>query len=156
MELATGGARRTLRSVTWTDGAGVVELADGRRVRGRGLRQPEPEGPAPEFGVYLLGRDPGPFAWPCRWVRWPDFRTPSSPDDALAALAEAHERCAGERVEIACAGGTGRTGTALAVLAALSGVPQDEAVAWVRAHYRPRAVETPWQRRWVERVALPA
>jgi len=28
-------------------------------------------------------------------------------------------------------------------------VPSREAVAYVREHYDPRAVETPWQRRYV-------
>jgi protein-tyrosine phosphatase len=54
-------------------------------------------------------------------------------------------------VEVACGGGLGRTGTALACLAVLDGVPAGEAVAYVREHYHPRAVETPWQRRFVRR-----
>jgi len=54
-------------------------------------------------------------------------------------------------VEIACAGGHGRTGTALACLAVLDGVPSREAVRYVRAHYAARAVETPGQRRFVAR-----
>jgi protein-tyrosine phosphatase len=54
-----------------------------------------------------------------------------------------------ERVEIACAGGHGRTGTALACLAILDGVPATEAVAFVRDQYDPHAVETPAQRRYV-------
>ena len=33
--------------------------------------------------------------------------------------------------------------------------PPDEAVAWVRERYHPRAVETPWQRRWVLAVRGP-
>jgi protein-tyrosine phosphatase len=136
----------------WLDGPGVVELPDGRRVRGRGLRRPLPDGPEPEFGVYLLGQDPGPFDWAHRWVRWPDFRTPTSTDDALAALREAHERSATERVEVACGGGIGRTGTALAALAILSGIPPADAVTWVRTHYNRRAVETPFQRRWLGKV----
>jgi protein-tyrosine phosphatase len=140
-------------AAAWDDGAGVVELPDGRRVRGRGLRRPLPDGPEPELGVYLVGRDPGPFPWPHLWVRWPDFRTPSSSDDAVAALVQAHAQAADRRVELACGGGIGRTGTALAVLAALSGVPAEEAVAWVRTHYHHRAVETPWQRRCARRIA---
>ena len=66
-------------------------------------------------------------------------------------LVEAWERAAGERVEVACGGGRGRTGTALACLAVLDGVPPEEAVAYVRAHYDRHAVETPWQRRYVRR-----
>ena len=112
-----------------------------------------PDGPGPEFGVYLLGREPEPLGWEQRWVRWPDFRTPASTADALAALAEAHERAATERVEVACGGGVGRTGTALAAMAVMAGVPSPEAVAWVRERYDKRAVETPWQRRWVRKVA---
>ena len=141
---------------TWDDGPSIVELPDGRRIRGRGLRHGELPGDAarPEFGVYLLGKDPGPFEWEHRWVRWPDFRLPSSPDDAVEALREAHRRAADQRVEIACGGGVGRTGTGLAVVAILSGVPAGEAVAWVRQAYNPRAVETPWQRRWVRGLDL--
>ena len=92
--------------------------------------------------------------WDERWVRWPDFRLPADPAELRTALVEVWERSAGERVELACSGGTGRTGTALACLAVLDGVPPEEAVAFVRAHYRPRAVETPGQRRFV--AAFPA
>jgi len=52
-------------------------------------------------------------------------------------------------VELACGGGRGRTGTALACLAVLDGMPAAEAVAYVREHYDLRAVETPCQRRYV-------
>lgn len=51
-------------------------------------------------------------------------------------------------VEIACSGGVGRTGTAIAVLAIMSGIPPEDAVEWVRRNYHRRAVETPWQRQW--------
>ncbi len=49
-------------------------------------------------------------------------------------------------VEVACGGGRGRTGSALACIAQLAGVPEDQATAWVRRHYDRRSVETPWQR----------
>ena len=39
-------------------------------------------------------------------------------------------------------GGRGRTGTALACLAVLDGAAAADAVAYVRQHYRPGAVET--------------
>jgi len=130
---------------------GVYELPSGRRIRGRGLRGPLPSGLTPTLGVYLLGRRPPRFEWDSRWVRWPDFWLPSDRSAAVATLREALERSADERVEIACGGGNGRTGTAMAMLAVIDGVPPAEAVDYVRAHYSPRAVETPWQRRFVER-----
>ena len=136
----------------WDDGAaGVLTLPSGRRVRGRGVAAPLPPGPLPELGLYLLGRRPEPVPWEQRWVRWPDFRLPHDPAVFRAELQELWERAAGERVEVACRSGNGRTGTALACLAVLDGVPADEAVAFVRARYRPRAVETGGQRQFVTR-----
>lgn len=136
----------------WTQAApGVCRLPSGQLVRGRGLRRPLPSGPVPEFGLYLQGADPGPMPWDSRWIRWPDFWLPTDREAFKHALAELFDRSSGERVEIACGGGFGRTGTALACLAVLDGVPASEAVAYVRAHYSPRAVETPWQRRFVTR-----
>ncbi|WP_431960835.1 protein-tyrosine phosphatase family protein [Actinacidiphila sp. bgisy160] len=138
----------------WEPGApGVLRLPSGRLVRGRGLRHPLPAGPVPAFGLYLLGHEPPAVAWESRWVRWPDFRLPADRADAAQALRAAWRRAADERVEVACGGGLGRTGTALACLAVLDGVPSGEAVAYVREHYTRRAVETPWQRRYVSRFA---
>lgn len=134
------------------DARGVVVLPSGRRVRGRALRRPLPDGQLPERGLYLLGRAPEPTPWPQQWVRWPDFRLPSDQAAARRALADLLEKAGTERVEVACGGGRGRTGTALAVLAVVDGVPPEQAVDWVRAHYDRRAIETPWQRRWVQRM----
>jgi len=130
---------------------GILTLPSGRLVRGRGLRRPLPDGPRPAFGVYLLGKPPPEFRWESRWVRWPDFGLPADPAALRAAVAEVWERAATERVELACAGGRGRTGTALACLAILDGIPSTKAVGFVRAHFDARAVETPWQRRFVTR-----
>lgn len=132
---------------------GVVTLPSGRRVRGRGRRRdaPDVDGLLPAFGLYLLGAPPPTEAWPSRWLAWPDFRLPRDPADAADAFAELRERAGDGRVEVACGGGRGRTGTALACLAVLDGVPAAEAVTWVREHYHPRAVETPGQRRFVRR-----
>lgn len=132
-------------------GTGVLRLPSGRPVRGRGLRRPIPAGPAPTFSVFLLGRTPPAVPWESRWLRWPDFGLPSDRTLARQVLVEAWERTASGRVEVACGGGRGRTGTALACLAVIDGIPASEAVAYVRRHYDPRAVETPWQRRYVAR-----
>lgn len=138
-----------MRSVWGADEFGVMRLPSGRSLRGRGLHQPIPNGATPGFAVYLLGQRPTPVEWEARWVRWPDFLLPRDRDDARDALREAWRRSEGERVEIACDGGHGRTGTALACIAILDGVPAGKAVEFVRQHYSPRAVETPWQRRYV-------
>ncbi|MFJ4786214.1 protein phosphatase [Streptomyces sp. NPDC088794] len=136
--------------------AGVLRLPSGRLIRGRGLRHPlDPAAPTPSYALYLLGRRPAVVPWESRWLRWPDFRLPVDRVDARAALVEVWERAGDERVEVACGGGRGRTGTALACLAVLDGVPAGEAVAYVRAHYDRRAVETPWQKRYVRGFAGP-
>jgi hypothetical protein len=137
---------------TWdSDAPGVLRLPSGRLVRGRGFARPLPEGPTPDFALYLLGKEPPAVDWESEWIRWPDFRLPSDKAAFAAALRRAWARAATERVEFACHGGHGRTGTALASLAVLDGVPATEAVAYVRKHYAPKAVETPWQRRFVIR-----
>lgn len=132
----------------WLDGTGLVTLPTGPRVRGRRLGDTV----SPADFVLLLADGPVP-AWPHRHVRWPDFWIPVERADALDALHEAHRRAhAGERVEVACRGGVGRTGTALAALAVLDGLPSKQAVRWIRANYDHRAVETPWQRLWLRTV----
>ncbi|GAA4059270.1 protein-tyrosine phosphatase family protein [Nonomuraea soli] len=128
----------------------VVELPDGARVRGRGLRRSDGAAEPVDYGLYLAPFEP---AWEHSYLRWPDFWVPSDPDRAVALIRDLHARAlAGQRVEVACGGGIGRTGTVIACLAVLSGIPRADAVAWTRAHYHRRAVETPWQRRWIARV----
>ncbi|MDQ0376445.1 protein-tyrosine phosphatase family protein [Amycolatopsis thermophila] len=136
---------------------GSIELPDGSRIRGRGLRDPAPAGPAPDYGLYLgtdrlrSAHDAG-LHWPHTWLEWPDFRLPRDHDAAVHEIRGLYERVrAGEAAEVACAGGIGRTGTVISCLAILAGVDPAEAVAWTRRHHHPRAVETPWQGRWVRR-----
>lgn len=69
------------------DAPDVMRLRSGRLIRGRGVSRPLPDGPAPDFGIYLLRDEPPAFDW---------------------------DRAVGERVEVACLGGRGRTGIALA------------------------------------------
>ncbi len=132
----------------WQGENGVVTLPSGARVRGRRLSDPA----SPADFALVLARGPVP-GWPHRHIRWPDFGVPADRADALDALHEAHRRAlAGQRVEVACHGGIGRTGTALAALAILDGLGPREALSWVRGAYHPRAVETFWQRRWLRKV----
>jgi hypothetical protein len=132
----------------WLDDAGLVTLPGGARVRGRRLR----DHAVPADFTLVLAKGPV-TDWPHRRIVWPDFWVPVDRSDALDALHDAHRRAlAGERVEVACGGGVGRTGTALAALAMLDGLAAHEAIGWVRSRYHPRAVETPWQRWWLRGV----
>ncbi|GAA2663117.1 protein-tyrosine phosphatase family protein [Streptomyces lunalinharesii] len=138
-------------NATWEPTEGVLQLPSGRLIRGRGLRKPLPSGPQPDFALYLRGRQPPTVDWESHWVRWPDFWLPTDRAAFTESLRDLLERAENQRVEVACGGGFGRTGTALACLAVLDGIPNDKAVAYVREHYSHRAVETPWQRRFVAR-----
>jgi hypothetical protein len=151
---------------------GATQLPDGTLVRGRGLRGRLPDGPLPDYGIYLVSHprrqqdttrqqkawrnhlrhrrrlEP---SWEADWIVWPDFRPPADPQQAARAILKAFRRAqAGGRVEVACGGGSGRTGTVLACMAILAGVPATQAVGWTRANYRTRAVETRRQRAWIE------
>lgn len=127
----------------------------------------------PDFGLYVYGRarrSPSPLgrvvnrltgralhggswvtAWDVDWIHWPDFGVPADGEAAARSITGAFFRAQrGEVVEVACYGGKGRTGTILACMAVLAGIPNGQAVEWVRANYSPEAVERDPQRRWVD------
>jgi hypothetical protein len=141
-------------SNTWLPGGdGVLALPSGRLIRGRGLRGADPVGPDPEFALYLVASELFGVPWEFRWVPWSDYGLPADPAALREALREAWERADRERVELGCMGGRGRTGTGLACLAVLDGLPAGQAVEYVRRHYHPDAVETAEQRRFVAEFA---
>jgi protein-tyrosine phosphatase len=79
---------------------------------------------APSFGLCLDERWAPP--WPHVHVEWPDFGVPADLDSFRVALADALERRRrGEIVELGCLAGHGRTGTARASLAILTGTPTE-------------------------------
>ena len=128
----------------------TVTLPDGTEVVAVSFDPGDPHGreEPPGFGLYLDARWQPP--WPHEHLEWPDFGVPADPAVLVAALDGLLDRARrGERVELGCLGGHGRTGTAIAALAVLSGHPADDAVAWTRAHYCPHAVETPAQEAFV-------
>jgi hypothetical protein len=136
---------------------GAIRLPDGCWIRGRGLRAATPAGPAPSYGLYLgtsrmRQRHDSALTWGHHWIDWPDFLVPREREQAVARICQLRAVVqSGEAAEVACGGGVGRTGTVIACLAALTGLPAREAIAWTRANYHERAVETPWQRAWVAR-----
>jgi hypothetical protein len=159
-----GGWDAAMARVTFPDGTMIEARALAARRSGRTAR--------PEFGLYAYGRavrrptrigrtvnrvtgralHGGSWRcpWDSAWIHWPDLGVPADGAVAATAIVEAFRRAqAGESVEVACFGGAGRTGTILACMAVLAGVPGDQAVAWVRANHSPRAVERDVQRRWV-------
>jgi hypothetical protein len=80
------------------------------------------EDPAPDFGIYCASSwDPACLAY---MIAWPDYGTPKFKKAAVAAIKEGYERAkSGQKVEVGCIGGHGRTGTALACMAFLARTP---------------------------------
>jgi hypothetical protein len=128
----------------------LVVLPDGTEITAVSFDGADPYGreQPPDFGLYLDPRWQPP--WTHDHLDWPDFGVPDDAARVVAALRSVLDRArAGQRVEVGCLGGHGRTGTVLGCLAVLTGHPPGEAVAWVRARYCADAVETAEQERFV-------
>jgi protein-tyrosine phosphatase len=128
----------------------IVRFPDGTSVQATGAGRPDKD-PRPDFGLYLdaCWSTAGPD-WDYVLIDWPDFGLPTDTDRARDLIRAAFKRArSGQRVEVGCLGGTGRTGTVVACMAVLSGVPAEQAVQWVRLMYRPSAVETTAQQEFV-------
>ena len=125
-----------------------VTFPDGTQVRAHGIAARDADDGWRQFGLYCdAAWQPD---WPALTIDWPDFGLPAKPETAARQIVETFERAKqGERVEVGCLGGIGRTGTVLACMAVIAGVRREEAVTWVRQHYRPEAVETSAQANWV-------
>ena len=125
-----------------------VEFPDGTRVTALSIYERKEDDDRRDFGLYMYEKwQP---TWPAEVIPWPDFGVPADSETAAAQIEAAFARAkAGQTVEIGCRAGLGRTGTVLACMACLAGVPAAEAVTWVRTHYDPRAVETSEQESWV-------
>jgi hypothetical protein len=126
----------------------IVRFPDGTSVRASSISDRCVDDKERAYGLYLDPRwEP---TWPATLVEWKDFGLPENPELAAQQIADAFGRAQrGGLVEVGCLGGSGRTGTVIACMAVLAGVPGEQAVAWVRAEYRPSAVETAEQEAWV-------
>jgi hypothetical protein len=125
-----------------------VVFPDGSRIRASSLVERRAEDPDRGYGLYADARwEP---SWPADVIAWRDLGVPEDREIAARQIVDAFARARrGELVEVGCLGGIGRTGTVLACMAVLAGIPPAGAVAWVRASYRPDAVETAEQEEWV-------
>jgi protein-tyrosine phosphatase len=89
---------------------------------------------------------------------WPDGGVPEMQEkdwrdllDLLQELSRRRKSCL--KVLVCCVGGHGRTGTALSILAALSGVEPENPVGFIRQEYCRRAVETKPQCSYIRKIA---
>jgi len=125
-----------------------VCFPDGTAIQALSLRERKAHDSERDYGLYL-DRSWAP-TWDACVIAWEDFGLPADNEEAAHSIIDAFRRAkAGEAVEIGCIGGLGRTGTVLACMAVLSGVPRSDAVDWVRANYHRNAVETEEQAAWV-------
>ena len=105
----------------------------------------------PDFGFYLDSIwKPDCIAF---YTYWQDFGLPTLPLETFVELLELVLEYAQDwAVEVGCIGGHGRTGTALACMAVLTGDTPITAVERIRALYCDRCVETKQQEWLVEAV----
>lgn len=143
--------RHNMSQVRLPDGLGtVVHCSASTDVRNRSNR--------PDYGVYLH------HGWTAQsiatFIPWEDYGTPYVPwAQVRAVVMDFYARALrGERVEVGCMGGHGRTGTFLAavVLLADPNMTPDGAVAWVRKNYCSKAVEDRSQEYWLKWFADPS
>jgi len=147
----SGRAHRPHRAteIVFPDGTRVFASASAFHWLG----SPEP---APDVGLWLDES----WAPHGEVIDWPDGGVPRDPGAAAVKIREAFDAARrGERVEVGCVAAHGRTGTALACMAVLAGVPAEDAVGWVRGNYCEKAIEPPYQEPWVvwfaESIAAP-
>jgi hypothetical protein len=127
-----------------------VVLPDGTQLTAASFDPAAPYSRArePDYGLYLDSRWQPP--WDQGHIDWPDFGVPANGEAVVETLKAVLERArSGQNIEVGCLGGHGRTGTALACLAVLTGHPALDAVAWARSNYCGKAVETPEQEAFV-------
>ncbi len=125
-----------------------LKFPDGVTVYASSEHTREPLEMAPDFGLYASP------AWQASclayFIDWQDYHLPVRWQLAAHAIVDTYNKArAGLWVEVGCFGGHGRTGTILACMAVLGGIPATDAVDWVRQNYCEKAVEADTQEWWV-------
>ena len=137
-----------------THESGVITFPSGARIRGRPIHYYKTCRNSPDHILILSCFYPRhPPKAEVHWIKWPDFCLPVNTLKTRHALELTLERATYSRVDIACRGGVGRTGTALACIAILDGMDPVSALNFIRDTYHPRAAETPWQRWYISNFA---
>ena len=132
----------------------IVELPNGVVVQATGIGRPGDD-PDPDFGLYLDHRwadahvRVGPHDPRLARLRGSPWRRKHAARRTTPSAMRTSAAVSGERVEVACIGGIGRTGTVLGCMAVLAGVPAPDARRWVREHYRSIAIETEQQNQFI-------
>ena len=127
-----------------------VVFPDGTTVYASSRWDRKPEDPVPDYALYVDSSwRPTSFA---SFLPWRDHGMPTIRwDHAVGAIVDAFNHAReGWSVEIGCIGGHGRTGSVLACMAILAGVPADDACQWVWDHYCVEAIEADSQIWWIE------
>ena len=129
-----------------------VEFPDGVTVYASSLHDRDIVDESPDFGLYLdTTWDPTTIAYT---LHWPDFNIPPVLHTAAYTIVDVYNKARkGLWIEVGCIGGHGRTGTVLACMAVLSGMPWKDAIKWVRNTYCGEAIETieqEWMVSWFD------
>lgn len=132
-----------------------VILPDGTTVYASSQHSDRQTDPIPDLGIYLDGSwRPDTIAF---HVGCPDYGIPTPAPWQVLHIAREGIRVAqsGQRVEIGCIGGHGRTGLMLAIMVLLTSKKPNgrRAVSYVRKHYCNRAVESKVQEWYVSGMA---
>lgn len=133
------------------DGDGLVMPTSGIKIYASSHNNTRKPGEfVPDWGLYLDSMW-HPTGWRYEYIDWPDMSTPYNDVIAVEAIIEAYERALlhGQKVEVGCIGGHGRTGTVLACMAVLEGLTADAAMQLVWASYCKHAIETKSQEWWI-------
>jgi hypothetical protein len=117
---------------------------------------PLPDGPASSWkpivrGIKMAAEITAPYAVNCPTA---DYGTPDVAVFKRALLDGFRLLADGELVYVGCMGGIGRTGLYMAGMAKLLGQPRY--VRFVRRHYKPHAVETAGQQKFLKKLDLTA
>lgn len=131
----------------------LVTLPDGTKIHCSSLwDKRKDDNEQPERGLYFD------WSWKPDWrselALWPDFSVPTNLKATAEAIKEFYLLANhGKKIEIGCIGGHGRTGTALACMAILAGVPAAQAGNWVKTNYCKEAIESQiqwWYIKWFD------